>query len=843
LIRSGWCAFALGAWCLQQAPRLPGAPQAVAYLGASALLAGAAAWAARRGPAGRGRWPLHCAVLALALSAGFCWAALRAELRLAYALPLALEGRDLRVAGRVSGVPEPFSAGTRFLFKVEAVAAVAGETLPVTLDPAHFPRTVQLSWYHPAPQLAEQLQPGQAWQLTVRLRRVHGSANPGGYDTERALLERNVRASGTVREAPAPLLRTDVSMEHAAAPFAALQRRRARMRARIAQVLAGAPHGGVVLALATGVQAEISPEDRRRFAVTGTSHLVAISGLHVSLVAGLLGWCTARAWGLAARLGWLLPLRMPAPHAGALAAVLGGGAYVALAGFGVPAQRAWWMLLAAALARVSRCETGVSTVLAWALAMVVLVDPWAVAAPGFALSFGAVAALVAASSREPGRSRDRSARFSRAAAAHGQRVPHPLRRLAAAAGAHLGAALRVHWAVTLALAPLSVLWFAQIPLFSVPANLLAIPWVSFLVTPAALLSVVLPAPLDAGALHFAHGGLRWLAAYLDLLAAVPGALWRLPAPAPLPLGLALLGLLWCSMPRGWPLRHWAACLWLPLLWPGGTGPARGEFRVTVLDVGQGGAALVETRRHRLLFDTGSGPSAGDAGARVVAPYLAARGFTALDLLVLSHGDNDHAGGAPAVWRALRVAHLRASLPLAHRLWQQARQAGIDQAAPCRAGQQWQWDGVNFAFVWPAGAPDAAAPNRTACVLKVWNGAHAALLSADIEAAAEQALLARSEALEDAGALRADILLAPHHGSKTSSTPAFIAAIVPRHVVFQVGYRNRFHHPNAGVLARYGARAAQLYRSDRDGAVQFDTAANGLEVQCYRNVHRRYWMGR
>jgi competence protein ComEC len=783
--------------------------------------------------------------LALALSAGFCWAALRAELRLACALPLALEGRDLRVAGRVSGVPEPFSAGTRFLFKVEAVAAVAGEALPVALDPAHFPRTVQLSWYHPAPQLAEQLQAGRSWQLTVRLRRVHGSANPGGYDTERALLERDVRASGTVREAPAPLVRTDASLGGAAAPLAALERRRARMRVRIAQVLAAAPHAGVVLALATGVQAEISPEDRRRFALTGTSHLVAISGLHVSLVAGLLGWCTTRVWALAARLGWLLPLRLPAQQAGALAAVLGGGAYVALAGFGVPAQRAWWMLLAAALARLSRCETGVSTVLAWALAMVVLVDPWAVAAPGFALSFGAVAALVAASGRERvrPRPRDGSSEGSRGGAARAQGAPHPLRGLALAAGAHLGAALRVHGAVTLALAPLSVLWFAQLPLLSVPANLLAIPWVSFLVTPAALLSVVLPAPLDAWTLHLAHGGVRWLAAYLDVWAALPWAVWRLPEPAPLPLGLALLGLLWWSMPRGWPLRHWAACLWLPLLWPGGTGPARGEFRITVLDVGQGGATLVETRHHRLLFDTGSGPSAGDAGTRVVAPYLAARGYTALDLLVLSHGDSDHAGGAPAVWRALRVAHLRASLPPAHRLWQQARQAGVAQAAPCHAGQQWQWDGVNFAFVWPACAPDALAPNRTACVLKVWNGAHAALLSADIEAGAEQALLARSEALEGAGALRADILLAPHHGSKTSSTAAFIAAIVPRHVVFQVGYRNRFHHPNAAVVARYGARAAQLYRSDRDGAVQFETAANGLDVQCYRTVHRRYWMGR
>jgi competence protein ComEC len=513
----------------------------------------------------------------------------------------------------------------------------------------------------------------------------------------------------------------------------------------------------------------------------------------------------------------------------------------------VPAQRAWWMLLVAALARLSRCQTGASTVLAWALGMVVLIDPWAVASPGFSLSFGAVAALVLASGQEPASAaaspRRETQTVDHAGARWGLGRSAPRMRLFLhACGMRLCALLRLHWAVTLALVPLSVAWFAQIPLLSVPANLLAIPWVSFFVTPAVLLGVALPAPLDALALRAAHLGLDQLAAYLDILAAPGWGLWRLPIPEPLPFGLALLGVLWWLAPRGWPLRHWAGCLWLPLLWPANSAPAPGEFRVTVLDVGQGGAALVETAHHRLLFDTGSGPSAGDAGARVVVPYLQGRGFAALDLLAISHGDSDHAGGALAVLQALRVSSLRASLPPAHRLWAQAQAAGVKDAAPCGAGQHWQWDGVTLAFLWPDSGADPGAPNQTACVLKVSNAAHAALLSADIEAAAEGALTARAAASEPAQ-LRADILLAPHHGSKTSSTPDFLAAIVPRHVVFQVGYRNRFHHPDARIVARYAARDALTYRSDRDGAVQFETSAQALEVQRYRVTHQRYWMGR
>jgi len=818
------------------------------------------------------------ALVGLALSAGFGWAELRAEWRLAYALPAAFEGRDMRVSGRIVGVPEPFAQGMRFTFEVSDVVDISesGKGAAAGVDFDHFPRKLLLSWYRPTPQLAQQLQPGRHWQLTVRLRRVHGSANPGGFDMERWMLERDIRASGQVRELPVPVAAELAHGWQPGAALAALDRWRMRTRERIEAVLSDAPHAGVVVALATGMQAAIGHDDWQRFTATGTNHLVAISGLHVSLVAGLLAVCVTALWRAAGRMGSLLPLILPAQQAAVLAAVIGGGVYVALAGFGVPAQRAWWMLLVAALARLSGCQTGVSTVLAWALGIVVAIDPWAVASPGFEMSFGAVAALVLASSRvvgkgparrhdEPGSTRDipvpqseeSKSKRDRPGFEHklnigcatGETSAQPRLRRPGGTSLFLQSCwrrlvdmLNLHGALTLALLPLSVAWFAQVPLLGVPANLLAIPWVSFFVTPAVLLGVALPAPLDAWALHAAHVGLSGLAAYLDVLCMPHWGLWRVPFPKPLPFVLAALGVLWWLVPRGWPLRRWAACLWLPLLWPAPSAPAAGEFRMTVLDVGQGGATLVETAHHRLLFDTGTGPSAGDAGARVVVPYLQGRGFESLDMLVISHGDSDHAAGAPAVMQALRVGVLRASLPPTNRLWAQAQTSGVADRAPCRAAQQWQWDGVTFAFLWPTAAPDASAPNQTACVLRISNGSHAALLTADIEASAEQALIAQGAARQP-GQLRADILLAPHHGSLSSSTPDFLDAIVPRHVVFQVGYRNRFHHPHERVVARYVARGTVTYRSDRDGAVQFETAAQTLEVQRYRTTHRRYWMDR
>jgi competence protein ComEC len=828
MVRLVLCAFAFGAWCLQQCATLPSLMVCVGLAMPAALILPGLTLARRQGKR-RGGWgglPVlrQCAVLALALAAGFGWAAWRAEHRLLAALPLALEQRELTVSGVVRGVPEPQAYGTRFVFQI--VGSQPG--LPLGL-----PRTVWLTWYLARPQAGQapaapvDLQPGQRWRLSVRLRRPHGNANEFGFDRERWMLERDLRAAGTVQlNRPPEYLgyRHDMGL---AAALDTVDRLRVRLRRRIETVLAGEAHVGVVVALATGLQSAISQQDWQRFTRTGTNHLVAISGLHVSLVAGVCAWLAAWAWRNAARVGWPLPLLLPAQYVAALAGAVAGGVYIALAGFGVPAQRAWWMLLVAALTVVSGRDAGVATALAWALGMVVLADPWAVASPGLALSFAAVASVLLVA--DPRRTRRHFGT---------DRLAGALVR----SWRYVQAALKLHGAVTIALLPLSIAWFSQAPVAGVPANLLAIPWISLGVTPLVLLGVLLPAPLDAWAYRAAHGLLGWLGTYFDVLTRPSWAVWRVPTPGPLALVLALAGAGWWLMPRGWPLRRYAIILFGPLLWPYRVAPAPGEFRVTVLDVGQGGATLIETATHQMLFDAGPGPESTNAGQRVVLPFLQSHGIARLDLLTISHADSDHAGGAPAVLDGIRVDSLRASLPPGQRLWGLAQAAGVSDLGLCRAGTHWSWDAVSFDVLWPASAPDLAAPNQTSCVLRVSNGAHAVLLTADIEAAAERALTGRIAALTP-GSLAADVLLAPHHGSKTSSSGFLLDAIMPREVVFQVGYLNRFHHPHPAVVARYSALGATLLRSDADGEVRFETQGAQFDAMRYRVWHRRYWMGR
>jgi competence protein ComEC len=370
------------------------------------------------------------------------------------------------------------------------------------------------------------------------------------------------------------------------------------------------------------------------------------------------------------------------------------------------------------------------------------------------------------------------------------------------------------------------------------ANAFAIPWISVLVTPATLAGLLLPAPLDVPLLHAAHTAVAGLSELLArLVAAAPASLWHLPQPDPFALAAAGAGVAWALAPRGWPLRCAAPLTWLPLLAPASQTAPYGAFRVSALDIGQGSALVIETAHHALLFDAGPGPESTHAGERIVAPYLLATGVQTLDALVVSHSDSDHAGGAPAVLKAVGVRQLLASLPAQDALWARARASG-SQALRCAAGQRWNWDGVEFRMLWPEPGPLAGKPNHQSCVLRVTSAAgHAALFTADIEADVERTLIARGR-----DALRADVLIAPHHGSRTSSTEPFLDAVEPRVAVFQVGYRNRFHHPNATVFARYGMRGIALSRSDVDGAARIEIGAE-IVLERFRQTHARYWMGR
>lgn len=811
-------------------------------------------------------------------------------------LPLVCEGRNIVLNGYVRGLPSSDVDGARFLFQVESNDAKVRD----------FPRVVQLSWIAvdgapPPPALVA----GQRWTLTVRLKRAHGNANFFARDAEAALLARDIRATGYVAENASAR-----RMPHDAHGIAlAIDRLRAHLRERIERTLGAAPHRGIVVALAVGAQDSVSDDDWALMRATGTSHLVAISGLHIGFVAGLAAWLTGCVWRRVRWRGMPLPLCVAAQKAAAGGAAVFAAFYAGLAGFNVPAQRALWTLGVVALASMAGRRLAPSLVLAWALALVLLADPWAVTAAGFWLSFCAVGAIllaIAARGRRASKGRggdgddsaqdvktyearqraaeasagdpasaiepspdfvssivavdavgERSRLLADAAATLvSARLPGPApgrarhrargalhkalrhaRRSASRFRAHIASSARVQYAVTIALAPLTAYWFSQIPLIGPLANAVAIPWVSMLVTPTVLAGVLLPAPLDGFAYQTAHALLAIMCDALAHFTSLPWALWRLPQPGLFALAAAAAGVAWALAPRGWPLRFAAPLTWLPLVFPAPHAPAPGAFRLTALDIGQGSSIVVETARHTLLFDAGPGPESTHAGERIVVPYLFADGLTTLDALVISHSDSDHAGGAPAVLQSIGVRQFVASLPPQDALWRTAS-AHRAEALRCAAGQRWTWDGVEFAMLWPDPAPLAGKPNAQSCVLKVTSAAgRSALLAADIEADVERTLMRR-----DAGALRADVLVVPHHGSKTSSTEPFLDSVRPLVAVFQVGYRNRFHHPHPTVFQRYRLRGLELSRSDEDGAARIEVSS-AISLERYRQTHARYWMDR
>lgn len=501
------------------------------------------------------------------------------------------------------------------------------------------------------------------------------------------------------------------------------------------------------------------------------------------------------------RLQPALCLFWPAQKAAILSAWLTAFSYALLAGFGIPAQRTCLMLTVAALAMLSSRNVGVGRILLLALAGVLIPDPWAVLAPGFWLSFGAVAALLWISLQIiPGRRAGGNWR------AWG-----------------LGF-LRTQWAATLATLPI-LLWVSQqFPLVSPLANLLAIPLMSFLITPLCLLAALLIAWLDFPLLGLAHALMAGLMKLLEWLAAFP--LWQPPRAGFWSVLLAALGVGLLLLPRGVPGKGAGLVLLLPLLfWPTPS-LAPGALRTTVLDVGQGQAVLLETAGHRLLYDAGPAYGSDDAGRRVVLPYLQQRGISALDMLVVSHRDKDHAGGLDSLRLALPVRQLVASMP------------ELEGGRLCARGQAWEWDGVRFSFLHPEPGRPLDGKNGDSCVLRVETASGRLLLTGDI-GVAEEALLVDGQG----PLLSAEVMLMPHHGSTTSSSLPFVAAVGPRLALASAGYRNRFQHPRPEVLERYEGLGAQVWRTDRDGALVLDFAGGEVAIQPWREAGRRYWWGR
>jgi competence protein ComEC len=728
------------------------------------------------------RW----AALLLAIAIGFLWAAARADLRLDDRLVPDLEGRDLRVIGVVAGLPQAHERGLRFAFDIER-----------TEGGAHVPSRVLLNWYG-RPEEGEQrpatlpaLRAGERWTLMVRLRRPHGSANPHGFDYELWLLEEDVGATGYVRKDGGNRLLDGMVWK----PAYLVDRAREAIRDRMRGILGERPYAGVLIALAVGDQRAIPASQWQVFTRTGVNHLMSISGLHITMVAGLAAAVAGFAWR---RTRWAL--RVPALKAAAAAGLAAGIAYALLAGFAVPAQRTVLMLAVVAVAMIRGVELAPSTVLALALLAVVMFDPWAVTAAGFWLSFGAVAVILHVTSGRIGRA-------------------HWLVQWG-----------RVQWAVTLGLVPLLLALFQQVSLASPVANAVAIPVISLVVVPLTLAGCL---PPFGFLLLVADSILELCMVFLNALSSTGAAVWESHAPQPWAVALALAGVTWTLLPRGFPARWLGLFAFVPLFAARVPAPEPGTLHLAVLDVGQGLAVVARTRHHALLYDTG--PDYGgdaDAGSRIVVPFLRAVGVTRLDGLVLSHEDIDHIGGAASVLQALPVGWLASSLPEGHPV-----RALAAQPIPCFHGQSWDWDGVRFDMLSPEPGDSTRKrhDNDQSCVLKITTDSGSVLIPGDIESRAEAELVARAGARA-----RTTLLIAPHHGSRTSSSDLFLDAVQPEAVAFTAGYRNRFGHPKEEIVARYQARNIDMLRSDRDGALLVEFAHGRMELTRWRASQKRYW---
>ena len=758
-------------------------------------------------------------ISAVCLSAGgFFWAMWLALFQFEQRLPLTLQGQDFWLIGSIEGLPlvdadRDEEAGNRRSRRIDLrVEKSCLLLLPEHCDTEGYSEVlagtlVTLNDYSGLPLLA-----GERWQLRVRVNRPHGFANPGGSDFEALQFQRGVMARGYIRETRfnqslTPTDRINIS----------------RWRAALADKIdsAGTDDGplanplanqGLIKALVLGDRQGISDLQWQLFTATGTNHLVVISGLHVGFVA----LCVWHLFNRVLRLYAPLLLYLPAQHGAALAAIVAAALYSLLAGFSLPTQRALIMVIVLMWARLSGRQTRPGDSLALAALIILLLDPLAVVTAGFWLSFVAVASLfiVFAGSYQ-----------GSAISGSDNWIERAWQRW-----------LRPQWAVSVGLLLPLIIWTGQTSLNSPLANVFAIPLVSLLVVPLSLLGALLLTLNVPGAFALLWAAdlllqcLQWM---LSLFVQWTPGLWRPPTPSLAVMVLAGLGCLLLIMPRGLVPRWLSALLLLPLLWPAPPKrPAFGEFEVQFLDVGQGLAVVIHTQNYNLLFDTGPalGPSF-DAAQAAILPYLQLRHVRELDRVIVSHWHADHSGGLHSVLEQIPVQSVMAgggnpALPA---------DTGIER---CQAGQHWVYDGVSFKVLFPPAGYVSSNTNNQSCILAVRAAEQQLLLTGDIEATAERWLLGNGSQQ-----LASQMLQAPHHGSRSSSTAGFVQAVAADVVIFPAGYRNRFDHPHDEVRARYQDAGTELYNTAEQGGLRFHFNGNNEApqlVSAHRLHQRRYW---
>jgi competence protein ComEC len=711
-------------------------------------------------------WMPVCFVL------GFSWGLGYAHLQLTDEIPDSCLYQPVDIRGQVVGLPDVKADRVRFLLKI----ATEGQECLSGLSSLK----VRASWYR------TEVVPmsGERWVFRIKFRKIRNFYNPGGFDYEAHMLGQGIRYSASVI--------TGHRLE--GGHQQGNQTLRTRLSDQIDHYLAGQKGAGVIKALVVGDRSSIGAGQRDDLLHTGTLHLMAISGLHIGMVASLGFLLAALAWRTMPRLSLIYPSWL----IGGAAAVVSATFYAYLAGFSLPTQRALIMLLVVMIGLLLRRKTDPGSVLGVALFVVLLLDPFSVNLPGFWLSFIAVGLLLFAV-----QTNSQEGRLSRW--------------------------VRVQWVLMIGLLPMSLMFFQGTSVIAPLANLLAIPWVGLTVLPPALFGVLmelLGLPLAKHLFGFASTSIEWLLAVLHLLSKTPGGWMVFTHHGVISIILAYVSMLFLFMPRGWPVRGLGVVFLLPLLTTKSPAPAEGAFWMDVLDVGEGLAIVIRTSAHTLVYDTG--PSFGtdfNTGQAVILPWLRAHGIRRVDTLVVSHGDNDHIGGASSLIKGIPVLRILSSVPGRFE----------PSASICRDGDAWEWDGVRFQVVHPPD-PWPFDGNNASCVLVVANHSNTLLLTGDIESISEFRL---RKAYPD---LSADVLVVPHHGSTTSSTLAFLELLNPEYAIVSSGYRNRFGFPRPQVLDRYSDLSIPVFNTADKGAISSQFSGSGpLEMpKGYVDGHRRYW---
>jgi len=707
-------------------------------------------------------------------------------------LPESLEGVDISIRGEIRQVSVLRTGVTRIEFDVQ----------PDQGRLRQLPDRLRLNWYSSERQPVPRLRPGEVWQLSVRLKRFHSTGSPAAFDSEGWAFRRGFGATGYIRNGQ-PLSRNLATIR------SLVSRLRVKAQTFIHQQIENPVSSGIIRGLAVGDRSALTTATWQTLERTGTTHLIAISGLHVGLAALWGGVVIGIVWRR-----WTYLMRTcPLPVAQAVVAILLGTAYAVLAGLALPTQRALVMLTVFALARLLKRHIHAGRAIVIALLLVLVLDPLAVSEPGLWLSFFAVTAIWLA---------------IRAIGINWQKPQHPeslLRRCFSAVDQWL----RVQILLTIALTPVLLFLFNQVSLVSVPANLFAIPMMAFLIVPIVLLALTV--------LLF---DLQWLAGYifelaallvevswwlLEWLANLPTPVWQRPTPTTFELLLAAVGVLACLVPAAVHGRRWLLLAWVPLLIVSTSNLADDELEVAVLDVGQGLAIIVRSAERVLVYDTGIAYPQGFSAARsIVIPYLIRMGIRKIDRLVISHPDSDHAAGMGDLVAAFPIGRILVGPEVASK-----------NAAHCRQGTRWHWRNTQFSILSPGSESGLLTGNDASCVLRIDHGAVSVLLTGDIEKHAERLLVAHQDE-----ALGAEILIMGHHGSRTSSTQAFLEQVQPQVGVVSAGYRNRHGHPAAEVVERAKKLGISVERTDLSGTIAFRIKPTGFRILRYREILRRYW---